>query len=189
MIESENIPYLTDAIITRKDTEYLNQLILEGKFFKVDKDTKVTRFDVAADKDNVLIKFKEERYTNKEDCTFKQSVYTEEEYQRYLNKKRAKEQAEVIKQEVFGIIQEYLTSTENYSTAITTGNLEEAHQLIQVCSNTKNKIIEHHVSYGKLVFYDCITETELIIKERYNAFTFYAKLIEYTQKLSHSSPN
>ena len=85
--DSDNMPYLIDAL-ARDDTEYLKQLILEGKVFQVDRDTKVTRFGVVADEHYALISFKEGRYTNKSGCALKVSVYTEDEYQNYLEEKR-----------------------------------------------------------------------------------------------------
>ena len=89
--DSGNMPYLIDAL-SRDDVEYLKQLMLEGKVFQVDRDTKVARFGVAADEHYALISFKEGRYTNKSGCALKVSVYTEDEYQNYLEEKRKDEE-------------------------------------------------------------------------------------------------
>lgn len=55
--ESENIPYMIDAI-SRKDTEYMKQLMLEGKVFIFDKDTKVVQRCSVSGKNNMEVLFK-----------------------------------------------------------------------------------------------------------------------------------
>lgn len=89
VMDSDNMKYLNDAI-ARKDAEYLDQLMIERKVFFVDKNTKVTRFGVAADKNNVLIIFNEGRYTNKTGCTHASNVVDEDEYLREKHDKLRK---------------------------------------------------------------------------------------------------
>lgn len=89
--DSKNMKYLADAL-ARDDMEYLKQLMLEGKVFQVDRDTKVVRSGLAANKHYSLISFKEGRYTNKSGCALNVAIYTEEEYQNYLEEKRKEEE-------------------------------------------------------------------------------------------------
>lgn len=72
--ESEYAAEMNDAN-ERRDYEYMRQLMIEGKVKSVDRDTKVERFGVAANPNNVLILFKEGKYTNKAGCAFAENVY------------------------------------------------------------------------------------------------------------------
>lgn len=162
--DSENIPYLADAL-ARDDVEYLNQLMLEGKVFKVDRDTKVARFGVADDSHFALISFKEGRYTNKSGYAFNVSTFTEDEYQNYLEEKRqaaerqeqerqalleqerqeklAQEQAkkDAERQEAHTLIQNCLMNSENYFAAIDSGNESELRQLAAIISDDEKKLM------------------------------------------------
>lgn len=128
--DSDNMQYLNDAI-ARKDTEYLNQLMIEGKVFLVERDTKVTRFGVAADKNNVLIQFNEGRYTNKSGCTHASNVVAEKDFPAYVEKQRQKKIA---------LIQESLASTEKYSEIFATGNREEIKKFCSFCLHKTNEL-------------------------------------------------
>ena len=176
VIDAENMSYLTDAI-ARKDTEYLNQLILEGKVFKVDKDTKVTRFGVAADENNVLIKFKEGRYTNKAGCTFKQRVYTEEEYQRYL---------ENLTEETTKIIQEFFVNTDNYFEVVNAEYIEESKRISDVCLSVGEKL--KMIKSSPHVDSECIKKVENILVNRYMTVSSYLSVVEYSQKAAQEQP-
>ena len=120
VLDSDNVPYLADAV-ARNDMDYLNQLMIEGKVFQVDHDTKVTRFGLASDKNNALILFKEGRYTNKTGCTFAQWVYDEKEY----NSTRPQAQT----QSPLMLIQQSLARTENYFDFIKGENVEGLNQI------------------------------------------------------------
>lgn len=172
VVDAENMPYLTDAI-TRKDTEYLNQLMLEGKVFRVDKDTKVTRFGVAANENNVLIQFKEGRYTNKAGCTFKQYVYTEEDYlvEKHKEEERLKKEfqtkMEQEKQEVIALIQDCFGRTEKYFLIISTGNEEELKSLAELCSRDERRLIEAEAkSYSDMELYKMLNKARDVVTSR-----------------------
>ena len=137
--DSENMPYLNDAI-TRKDAEYLKQLMIEQKVFIVDKDTKVERFGVAAEKNNVLILFKEGRYTNKTGYTHASNVIDEKSFSTYV---------EAQKQKKFDLIKESLLSTERYSDVVVAGNLEEVERLSRHCLDETNELKKNSVRARK----------------------------------------
>lgn len=176
--DSENMPYLNDAI-TRKDAEYLKQLMIEGKVFIVDKDTKVMRFGVAADKNNVLILFKEGRYTNKTGCTHASNVIEEKKFPVYM-----KEQ----KQKKIVLIQESLLSTENYSEVISTGNLEEIEKLSHNCLDKTNELKRFRLDPTD----DILEQAEMaigIIFARDKALMDYKHLVEYADKTLKENPS
>ena len=134
VIESENMMYLKDAI-ARSDMEYLKQLTLEGKVYLVDKDTKVTRFGVAADENNVLISFKEGRYTNKSGYTFANNVFAEKEYPAaYLA---------IQNEEPITLIHHGLASTANYFELIEAKNTESLNQMLNLCETIGKKMREN----------------------------------------------
>ena len=180
VIESENMPYLTDAL-TRKDTEYLRQLMLEGKVFHVDKDTKVTRFGVAADKNNVLILFKEGRYTNKTGCTYVSSVIAEKDYSSYLESQRHAKLA---------LIRDSLTSTEKYLDIIASGNVKEVEQFSSYCLSKTNELKSFRQEQE--IEREIIEQAEMainIIFQRDSVLWDYRHLVEYTQKIEQGGKN
>lgn len=170
--ESENMPYLNDAI-NRNDVEYMKQLMLEGKVFFVDHDTKVIRFGVAADKNNSLIQFKEGRYTNKTGCAYANNVIAEADFPAYLEAQRQKKITQ---------IKESLTSTEKYADVIAAGNLEEIERLSLYCLDKTNELKKFRLEQKD----DILEQAELainIIFTRDQALRDYKYFIEYSQKV------
>lgn len=173
VMDSKNVPYLNDAI-ARKDVEYLEQLMIEGKVFLADKDTKVTRFGLAADKNIVMILFKEGRYTNKTGCTHASNVLTEKEYSEYLeNRKKA----------ALSLVQHCLISTENYSGIILSGNEEGIKQLKDVCFANRNTLGRQMENYDSNIA-QCMKDAADINFERYNALFYCIQSIESKNNVS-----
>lgn len=137
-IDEENMKYLTDAV-NRKDSEYLKQLVLEKKIFHVDRDTKVTRIGTTSDEGNVMISFKEGRYTNKTGYTFAYNVFTEEDYPAYLETMKAKEQAE--RQKIIDVIHSYLVNIDDYFELILAGNTEGVKEIEKWIKTKEYEII------------------------------------------------
>ncbi len=176
VLDSENMPYLADAL-SRQDAEYLDQLMLEGKVFHVDKDTKVTRFGVAADKDNVLIIFNEGRYTNKTGCTFARYVINKENFHSYLENQKKKK---------FTLIQEGLNKTEKYADVIATGNLQEIIRMGKICLDCTNATKKLRQEKDK----ELIEAAEMaidILVARDCALSSYKSFIEYSEKAEQES--
>ena len=197
--DSGNMPYLIDAI-ARDDVEYLKQLMLEGKVFQVDRDTKVTRFGVAANENYALISFKEGRYTNKSGCALKVSVYTEEEYQIYLEEKRKeaeqreqerqakiekekqdkevqkKADEEAKKQEAVALVQNSLARTENYYLLITEGNEGELRRMAEMCSEDEEKLMATEPRfYDNLDVREYVKKAHEIVRNRGVSVLVYLK--------------
>lgn len=213
--DSQNMIYLYDALI-RQDREYLNQLILEGKVFYVDRDTIVSRFGVAADPDNVLILFREGRYTNKAGCTFKENLYSEQEYKDYLDEKKKeseiekqkrKEKAEqqeqslkrelhsweeekkAKKREAFTDVEDFLDDTESYTQCISSGNINEVARLEKLCADYDLKLSKYlgGSHQDKTVFYG-VSKAQQILKERKNALEFYLHVAKYGENETYTKP-
>lgn len=171
VMNAENMPYLNDAI-SRKDVEYLKQLMIEGKVFLVDKDTKVTRFGVAADKNNVLILFREGRYTNKTGCTHASNVIDEKDFSEYVEGQEQKKIA---------LIQQCLANTANYSEAISAGDVAEIKRLRSVCLNDTN-VLKSKMAENDFQTKECIQKAVDIIFERDFALSAYEQCVEYSKK-------
>lgn len=171
--DSDNLPYLNDAI-ARKDSEYLKQLMLEGKVFLVERDTKVTRFGVAAEKDHVLIQFNEGRYTNKTGYTHASNVVAEKDFHAYVEKQ---------KQKKIALIQESLASTEKYSEVIATGNLEEIESFDSFCLNKTNELKRFRQEPEKGIIEPAEMAVEIIF-ERMGALSAYKYFVKYSQKVA-----
>ncbi|MBR6713505.1 MAG: hypothetical protein IKI76_11005 [Selenomonadaceae bacterium] len=173
VMDSDNMKYLNDAI-ARKDAEYLDQLMIERKVFFVDKDTKVTRFGVAADRNNVLIIFNEGRYTNKTGCTHAINVIAEENFPAYVEEQ---------KQKKIALIQESLLSTERYADVVATGNLEEINRLSKVCLDKTNELKRFRQEPES----DILEQSEMaidIIFARDSVLFDYKGFVEYSQNTS-----
>lgn len=173
VMDSRNMPYLNDAI-SRKDVEYLKQLMIERKIFLVDKNTKVTRFGVAADKNNVLILFNEGRYTNKTGCTQASNVIDEKDFPEYISNQ---------KKQIANLIQKCLMNTASYSDVISAGDLSEIKKLRSLCLNDTNVLkskIQESDSYTR----ECIQKAVKIIFERDFALSAYESFIQYSKKAS-----
>lgn len=171
VMDSENMPYLNDAI-SRKDIEYLKQLMLEEKVFFVDRDTKVTRFGVAADKNNVLILFNEGRYTNKTGCTHASNVIDEKDFPEYISNQKKK---------ISDLIQKCLMNTANYADAISAGDLTEIKKLKSVCLNDTN-VLKSKVQESDSYTRECIKKAVKIIFERDFTLSAYENFIKYSEK-------
>lgn len=171
VMDSGDMPYLNDAI-SRKDIDYLKQLMIEGKVFYVDRDTKVTRFGIAADKNNVLIIFNEGRYTNKTGCTHASNVIDEKDFPTY---------AESQKKKIVDLIQKCLTNTENYSEAISIGDLAEIEILKSVCLNDTN-VLKSKAHESDSYTRKCLQKAVKIIFERDFALSAYKSSVEYSSK-------
>ena len=159
VLDAENMPYLADAL-NRDDREYLNQLMLEGKVFKVAKDTNVIRLGVAANENNVLIEFKEGRYTNKSGCTFKSNVVAKDEFAAYAENRTKKK---------FALIQDCLSNTEKYSEVIATGDVKKVEQFCAVCLDNRNKLANLINQEKEKVVVESAYMASDIILERLNA--------------------
>ena len=176
--DSDNMPYLNDAI-SRKDTEYLEQLVIERKVFIADKDTKVVRFGVAAYKNNALILFKEGRYTNKTGCTHASNVIDEKEFPAYV-----KEQ----KQKKITLIQKSLLETERYADVIATGNPEEINRFSKICLDKTNELKKFRSEQDN----DILEQSEMaigIILARDEALWDYRNFVEYSDKALRENPS
>lgn len=171
VMDSGDMPYLNDAI-SRKDVEYLKQLMIEGKVFHIDRDTKVTRFGVAADKNNVLILFNEGRYTNKTGCTHASNVIDEKEFPAYVETQKKKK---------VNLIQKCLTNTANYSDAISAGNLTEIKILKSVCLSDTN-VLKSKVQDSDSYTRECLQKAVEIIFKRDFALSAYESFIKYSKK-------
>lgn len=130
VLNSENMPYLSDAL-TRSDADYLKQLILEEKIFRVDRDTKV----IQSGENNTQISFKEGRYTNKIGYSFTYNIFPEKGYpDTYLKSQE---------QEPMVLIHHGLAGTDNYFELIETDNIEALNQMITLCETIGRKIREN----------------------------------------------
>lgn len=172
-INEENMLYLADAI-ARDDSEYLQQLALEKKVFNVDRDTKVTRIGTATDEDNVIISFKEGRYTNKTGYTFAYNIFTEEEYPAYLEAKAANEQDR--RQKIIDVVYRYLINTDDYFEFIKAGNIEEVKRIEEWIKAEEKKIIDlkNNVSIDSDIR-ECAEKAQKVVICRYVVIYTYLK--------------
>ena len=175
--DSKNMAYLNDAI-SRRDEDYLKQLMIERKVFIVDKDTKITRFGAAADKNNVLILFKEGRYTNKTGCTHASNVIDEKDFSKYKENQKRK---------TTDLIKQCLKNTENYFEKISSGNLTEIKILQSVCLNDTN-VLKSEMQDSNFHMKECIEEAVKIIFERDFALAAYKSFVEYSNKAEQENP-
>ncbi len=170
--DSENIPYVNDAI-SRKDADYLEQLILEGKVFLTDKDTKVIRLGTLANKNNARILFKEGRYTNKTGYAHVGNVILEKDYTAYLEQQR---------HDKFAKIRDSISGTEKYADVIATGNLEEVERLRRYCLDKTNELKKFRLNQES----DILEQSEMAIRiifARDEVLCDYKYFIEYSQKV------
>lgn len=176
VVDSGNIPYLNDAI-TRKDTEYIKQLMIEGKVFLVDRDTKVTQIGEMTAYNNVPILFNEGRYTNKKGFTHASNVVAEKDFPAYV---------ETQKQKNIALIKVSLANTEKYTDVIATGNIEEIKHLSKECLDQTNELKRFRQGAEK----DVLEQSEMaieIIFERDFALGAYEHLIEYSAKVEQEN--
>ena len=176
VMDSDNMPYLNDAI-KRKDVDYLKQLMIEGKVFLADKDTKVTRFGVTADKNNVLILFNEGRYTNKTGCTHASNVVDEKDFPAYVENQKKKK---------FTLIQDGLTKTEKYSEIVASGNLQEITQFRNICLDCTNAIKKLRQEQDIELIKAAEMAIDILIA-RDNSLFSYESFMEYSEKAEQES--
>lgn len=172
--DAENMPLLADAL-NRNDIEYLKQLVVEEKIFRVDKDTKILQIDEATSDGSIAIHFKEGRYTNKDGYAFAYTVFTEKEYPvAYL---------ETQEQPPLQLIQSALAHTDNFFESIKSEDVEALNQLLTFCEVTGKKLRET-ANNSQLDFAtrECMTRAREILLHRGAAISGDLDVIKYRHK-------
>ncbi len=171
--ESNNMSLLADAF-TRNDMEYLNQLLLEKKVFRVDNNTKVMKFDTPTSDGSVLIQFKEGRYTNKEGYTFVYNVFTETEFPTaYLANQE---------QSSLQLVNSALATTETYFDLIKTEDVESLNQMLNLCNVLEKTLLKKSEDTQiDSSMRNCIKDVRKIILTRGAAVLGSLKIVKYKQ--------